>query len=154
MPAAVNTGVPLQGGTVNAPGYEQQSANTFFTIADTSGISHSFSVDETPYYIKAFGLGNAALVSVLMITKTPTGELQEQLSLNGNPVGLIKFNNCLVLDIPGMYRLQLIGGGNNVTVVGGPTNLSYWSWGLRGYAEATDVGSFSSEIKAAFGLSS
>lgn len=153
MVSRVNTGAPFQGGTVNAPGQELQDQNTFFTTADTAGISQQcFVVDETPYYIKAFGLGDASVVSVLMITKTKTGEVQEQLSLNGNPVGLIKFNNMLVIDIPGMYRLQLVGGNNVVTVVGGYTNLSYWSWGLYGYATATTLGGLAPEIRAAFGL--
>jgi len=152
MVARVNTGVPFAGGALNAPGDERQSQNTFFTTADTGGISHVFSVDETPYYIKAFGLGDAALVAVLMVTNTNVGEVTEQLSLNGNPVGLIKFNNALVIDLPGVYRLQLVGGNNLVTVVGGPTNFSFWSWGLYGYATATDLGGLGPEQRAAFGL--
>lgn len=135
MVGRVNTGVPLPGGVLNAPGDERQSQNTFFNAQSISNLSHRFSVDESPYYIKAFGLGDVDSLSVLMVTDTPTGELTELFRLNGTFVGLLSTNNCLVIDIPGVYRLLLNTGLGTVTVVGGTTAMSYWSWGLRGFAD-------------------
>ncbi len=141
MPAAVNTGVPLPGGTVNAPGQERQPQNTYFDSQSTSIISHTFSVDESPYYIKAFGLGDASFVQVLMCTNTRVGEIQEPMQINGAIVALIKGNNFLLIDFPGIYRLQILEGDlGNVTVVGGPTALSYWSWGLKAFGAAVPDG--------------
>ena len=145
MPAAVNTGVPLQGGTVNAPGYEQQSANTFFDSQSTSGISHLIDITEIPYYIKAFGLDDAGFVQVVKCTKTPTGELQEDLQLGGVFVALIKANTMLVIDIPGLYRLKTASVGT-VTVVGGPTNMSYNSFGLKAFVEIANMGTLGETI--------
>lgn len=137
MVASVNTGVPFPGGTVNAPGQEQQSGNTFFNSGSTSVLSHAFSVDEVPYYIKAFGLGDASVVELLMITKTATGELQEQMRINGAFVGLLQTNNTLLIDMPGLYRLQISSQDLGVvTVVGGPTALSFFSWGLKAFGAA------------------
>ena len=140
MVSRVNTGVPFPGGAVNVPGYEQQSANTFFGPTSTSLISHQFSVDESPYYIKAFGLGDSGFIELVMVTKTPTTDYSEQMRLNGNAVHLTEMNNCLVIDIPGVYQLQLSGGLGSVICVGGPTSLSYWSWGLKAFALSTSGG--------------
>ena len=140
MVASVNTGVPMPGGVVDVAGQERQSANTFFTILDTGGLSHQFNVSEIPWYIKAFGLGDAALVQVVMCTNTNTGEVQEDMYVNGRAVGLIKHDNVLIIDIPGTYRLSLVGGNNTTTVVGGPTNFSYQSWGLKAFAMAPTGG--------------
>lgn len=143
MVSQVNTGVPFPGGAVNAPGQEQQSHNTFFDALSISTISHILEVSESPYYIKAFGLGDASVVSILMCTKTTTGELQEPLRINAAFVGLLKTNNVLVIDLPGIYRLQIEDSDLGVvTVVGGPTALSYWSWGLKAFGAAfTGTGS-------------
>lgn len=141
MVSAVNTGVPLPGGTVNSPGQEQQSANTFFDIHSTEAISHPFDVHESPVLISAYDLDTeSGLIMVLKCTMTPNGEIMNILYLNGRGVGLVATNNTLLIDLPGRYRLQCINAGalGSFTVVGQLTALSYWSWGLVAYANAID----------------
>lgn len=141
MVSGVNTGVPLQGGTVNSPGQERQSANTYFDIGSTSNISHRFSVDESPYYLKAFNLTEFGSVIVLMCTDTPAGEIMQQMFVLQFPVALGQQANFLLIDFPGIYRLQIDDSSLGIaTVVGGPTALSYWSWGLAAYGAAVQAG--------------
>ena len=134
MVTRVNTGVPVPGGALNAPGAERQKQNTLFSALSTSELSHRISVDESPVYIKAFGLANLETVEVMMVTDTDTGEVQDAMSVNGRPVALYNFGNFIVLDIPGIYRLLLSSSGlGRVIVVMGYTSLSYDSWGLKAY---------------------
>lgn len=142
MVASVNTGVPFPGGTVNAPGQEQQSGNTFFDARSTSNLSHKFTVHESPIYLKAFGLSGFGNVAVLMVTETATGEVTEQMTILSTPVALTANDNFLIIDFPGVYRLQIDDSDlGTAIVVGGTTALSYWSWGLAAYGAAIAAGS-------------
>lgn len=136
MVAAVNTGVPFPGGVVNAPGQEQQSPNTFFNTLSTSNLSHIFSVDESPYYLKAFELDEGATIQVWMVTKgANNSDITQPMFLGGVEIKLTPENNCLVIDIPGRYQLNFTGSFGAMVCVGGLTALSYWSWGLKAYVE-------------------
>lgn len=141
MVSAVNTGTPLQGGTVNSPGNEQQSQNTFFNSLSSNTLSHKFIVHESPYLISGYGIDDSiGIVEVVKVTETSSGEILESLHLNGRLVALTFTNNTLLIDLPGTYRLRCLDGGNlgNFTVVGQQTAMSYWSWNLAAYANAVD----------------
>lgn len=143
MAVSFNTGVPLAGGTVNSPGSEQQSEWTFFDALSSSALSHSFTVHESPVLISGYGIPEDLNVYVIKVTKTKTGEIQEGLSINGRSVALNSLNNVILIDLPGMYRLQVFNSGEigTFTVVGQQTAMGYWSWGLAAYGNAVDQGS-------------
>lgn len=141
MVSAVNTGVPSTGGRVNSPGYEQQGDFTYFGPTSDSVLSHLITVHEVPLLLLAFNLVGSDTVKVFIATQTATGITVSQLVLNTREVELSAQNNALLLDLPGVYRLQISGGSlGTATVVGQETNFSYASYGLAAYANSSVLG--------------
>lgn len=140
MGISQNTGVPLAGGVVNSPGAQQQADNFFFGPLSTNTISHKFIVHESPYLISAYGLGDVSFVQVNKVYQQQgQTDLVVPLRINGRYVALIEGNEALLIDLPGVYNLQIQESDLGIiTVVGQPTALAYWSWGLAAYANALD----------------
>lgn len=142
MVSALNTGVPLAGGTVNSPGTERQSENLLFGPLSSNLLSHKIVVHESPVVLKAFNLNDTIGVLYLnMVTEQADGELMDLMWINETVVALTSKRNTLVIDLPGVYRLQCLNSGllGSFTVVSQTTAMSYWSWGLAAYGNAVAV---------------
>src|SRR5674476_1285705 len=107
MVSAVNSGVPSPGGRVNSPGYERQGDFTYFDPASGSVLSHLITVHEVPLLLLAFNLVGLDTVQVFIVTQTATGITTAPLVLNARVVALSVQNNALLLDLPGVYRLEI-----------------------------------------------
>lgn len=128
---AIQTGRVLNSlPATGSPGADElRDNNVFFDPDSTSLVSHTLTVNDRPYVVRAFGLTNAA-IEVLIVSGTGSGTVDEPMYLNGTAITLSSTNNVLVLDITGRYRFRLSGQLGEVTLVGHESDVPCFSYGL------------------------
>ena len=117
--------------TVPEPGAsEQTSVGILFDEDSVSLTSHTISVDNKKYVVRAFGLTEGITVTVLNVAGPGSGTLEEAVKIAGSAVTLNETNNTLVIDISGRYRFRLSGGLGEVTLVGHESDIPDSTYGI------------------------
>jgi hypothetical protein len=122
---------------VDTANTDNQSVNVLFNSRSASSTSHAIDVSETAVLVRAFGLTGGQTITVHMLGNDGITNVNEILVLHGKTIQLSVTNTALILDMPGRYVFVLSAGLGTVSCTCIETGISYWSWGLKAFAEAT-----------------
>ncbi len=131
------SGVPLFAQSVDTANTDNQSNNVIFNARSTSTTSHYIDVSETAILVRAFGLDTGQTITVNMVGNDGVANVTTPLKIHSKVIQLSPNNTALVIDLPGRYNFTLSAGLGTVSCMWIATGVSYWSWGLAAFANAT-----------------
>jgi hypothetical protein len=129
----ITTGIPITYPIAFPTGQEPGSYNVLFDNKSTSNVSHTITVEESPFVVEAFGLTANESVEVWCVGGPGPGTWFMPLYVNGNKVVLTNTDNKLSLDVSGRYQFRLNGQLGSVYVVGHDANVASSLVGLGKY---------------------
>lgn len=114
---AIRTGRPVERALSAA---RQANGKTVLLDQYSKGdYSQYFEVRDLPVVIQLIGI-TPATVRILSSFKSPLGEVEQIMRVNGQDATLNVADNSLILDVSGRYRAQLLGNIGNAVCLYGP----------------------------------